>query len=152
MYIGLMGTCQQGSGPPALSIENLELGLGGQKRFQFEAVIGEDFPITSSAGEIHWTTVVSGGDGNYTYAWTVTETDGDDEDISAGNITLSDAGTQTGSGQPVYNDAIITVTDAGRADGDEVTVFYHFSVTVTDGTGATVQTSTAFRITVIYLE
>jgi len=148
MYIALLGTCQQGSGPAALAIEDIE--PFGDKSIEFEGSIGEDYPLSSVAGQIAFAATVTGGDGNYTWVWSIVEQFGDDQNINSGNIQVSDAGTTTGSGQPTYDDAIITANSAGQSDGDEVNALLNITCTVTDGTGASVATSQQMEVNAIY--
>lgn len=148
MYIALVGTCQQGSGPAALSIGELE--PFGDKSIEFEGSITEDYPLSSEPGQISLAATVTGGDGSYTWEWTIAETSGDDGSTSSGNIQVSDFGTKTGSGQPTYDDAIITANAAGQSDGDEVAALLTITCTVTDGTGASVAASHQMQVSAIY--
>jgi hypothetical protein len=126
MYLALVGTCQQGAGPPALSItldnEELEaLDLAAPDVLH---------PVESSAGQIDVTATAAGGDGSYSYAWTVEEV-GDDKNTGTGVIQILAAGT-TNAAQ--YN----TLTLRSNATpGGPTEATYTLTCTVTDGTGAT---------------
>ena len=131
MYIALMGTAAQGSGPAALAVS---LTNNAADQISFEGVIGEDFPISTSAGEIDLSATASGGDGSYSYAWSITE-QGDDNNINTGNVRVTDAGT---TNQATYDDVIVTGYDTGLSIGDPpIESRLIISCTVTDGTGAT---------------
>ena len=126
MYLALVGTCQQGAGPPALSItlDNEEL--------EALDLAAPDFlhPVESSAGQIDVTATAAGGDGSYSYAWTVEEV-GDDKNTGTGVIQILAAGT-TNAAQ--YN----TLTLRSNATpGGPTEATYTLTCTVTDGTGAT---------------
>jgi hypothetical protein len=126
MYISLMGTCQQGSGPAALSItlDNEDLELLDLAAPNFE------HPVSTGAGQIDVTATAAGGDGSYSYAWTVSEL-GDDDDTGTGVIQILSAGT-TNAAQ--YN----TLTLRSNATpGGPTEASYSLKCTVTDGTGAT---------------
>tara|TARA_Y100000592_G_C5453372_1_gene309977 strand:- start:204 stop:650 length:447 start_codon:yes stop_codon:yes gene_type:complete len=143
MYIALMGTAAQGSGGVAalaVSLENV-----GDDFLEFSGIAGEDFPMSSSSGQIDIVATASGGDGNYSYSWTITES-GDDSNINTGNVRVTDAGT---TNQSQYNDAVVTGFDTGLSSEDppiEANLF--FTCTVTDGTGATAS-DTSRRVTAV---
>lgn len=143
MYIALTGTAAQGSGPGALAVS---LTTNGADFLDLSGIGGEGFPVSSGAGEIDLTATASGGDGNYSYAWSITES-GDTNNINTGNIQVSDPGT---SNQAQYDDAIVTGFDTGLTSVDppvEATLF--FSCTVTDGTGATATPAFPSRIVAV---
>jgi len=143
MYIALMGTCQQGSGPAALSLSlstssttiDLRGGIGG---------IPPDASgnVDSNAGDADSTASASGGDGSYSFAWTVTET-ADDGQNGSGCAILSE-GTKTNAR---YNTATFRVTVAAQLAGAPPTpvepppfftqATYRLRCTVTDGNGDT---------------
>lgn len=144
MYIALTGTCQQGSGPAALSVS---ITIANTEVPPFEGVAGEDFPQESNPGDIDLIGVGSGGDGSYSFVWSITES-GDDNNINTGNVLISSAGTQNVA---QYDDVIIRGVDTGLTGGDIVEVTYTFTCTVTDGTGATAQASEDVRLALIAL-
>ena len=141
MYIALMGTCQQGSGGGALSLSlnvtsttiDLRSGIGG---------VPPDASgnVDSSAGDANSTASASGGDGSYSFAWTVTET-ADDGQNGSGCAVLSE-GTKTNA---QYNTATFRVTVAAQISGGTPveppptfsTATYRLRCTVTDGNGDT---------------
>jgi len=137
-----MGTAQQGSGPAALA---LSITVVSTLESPFEGVAGEDFPQESPAGQINLVGTATGGDGSYSFAWSVAE-QGDNNNINSGNVILSSAGTQNAA---QYNDAVIRALDAGLTSGDVVEAAYTFTCTVTDGTGATAQASEPVRATLV---
>ena len=129
MYLALVGTCQQGAGPAALSItlDNEEL--------EALDLAAPDFlhPVESSAGQIDVTATAAGGDGSYSYAWTVEEF-GDDKNTGTGVIQILDAGTTSERSAAQYN----TLTLRSNATpGGPTEATYTLTCTVTDGTGAT---------------
>lgn len=143
MYIALMGTCQQGSGPAALSLSlsvtsttiNLSSAVGAVPPDQSGTV-------DSSAGDADSTATASGGDGSYSFAWTVTET-ADDGQNGSSCAVLSE-GTKTNAR---YNTATFRVTVGAQLAGsppapvEPPPVFgqaiYRLRCTVTDGNGDT---------------
>ena len=144
MYIALMGTAQQGSGPAGLSVS---ITVANSEFPPFEGVVGEDFPQDTNPGDIDLIGVGSGGDGSYSYAWSIAES-GDDNNINSGNIAILSAGTQNVA---QYDEAPIRGTDTGLTSGDVVEVVYVFTCTVTDGTGATAQASENVRVSIVAL-
>tara|TARA_B100002019_G_C21085093_1_gene505731 strand:+ start:303 stop:749 length:447 start_codon:yes stop_codon:yes gene_type:complete len=140
MYIAFMGTTQQGSGPAALAVS---LTNNGDDFLDMGGVGGEDFPISTEAGQMDFTATASGGDGSYDYAWSITES-GDDNNISTGNIRVTDTGST--NRDPQYNDAIVTGLDTGLAAGDVVEAMLFINCTVTDGTGATATSANPLRV------
>tara|TARA_B100000287_G_scaffold238029_2_gene223925 strand:+ start:6864 stop:7304 length:441 start_codon:yes stop_codon:yes gene_type:complete len=136
------GVVAGAAGAPALAISMGD----APDPIVFEGVIGEDFPMSTSAGDIDLTVTATGGDGAYSYSWSVTE-GGDDNNINTGNIRLTDAGTQN---TRQYDDSIISAFDTGlSAGGPPIEALYQYACTVTDGTGATV--SDSIRVNVIIL-
>ena len=139
----MIGCAQQGSGPGALAVS---LTNNGDDFLDLSGIGGEEFPVSSGAGQIDLTATASGGDGNYSYAWSITE-GGDTNNINTGNIQVSDTGT---TNQAQYNDAIVTGFDTGLTGEDppvEGTLF--FTCTVTDGTGATATPTFPSRIVAV---
>ena len=71
MYIALMGCAQQGSAAP------LAASVDAPSLIDLVDVIapqtGSVATFTTLAGELDATVVATGGDGNYTYSWTVTK-------------------------------------------------------------------------------
>ena len=121
-----MGTCQQGSGPPALSItldaEELEL----------LELVGPDVvhPIDSTLHQIDVEALAAGGDGTYTYAWTVTE-DGDNKNTGSGVLQILSAGTTNGA----QYDTLTVRSNATPGPPTDAT--YELTCTVTDGNSDT---------------
>jgi hypothetical protein len=139
MYLALVGTCQQGAGPAALS-----LALNTT-----ETTITVDISsvppdqsanIDTNAGEADSTATASGGDGSYSYAWTITET-ADNNEGAAGCAVLAN-GTQNAAR---YSTATFRVTQPALISGgapveppprfQEAT--YRLRCTVTDGNSDT---------------
>ena len=130
MYIVLAGCAQQGaSSPLAISITEPAPVI----------MIGSaSSTISSGAGEIDSTATASGGDGSYTYAWTLAE-NRDDANV----FSINSAGTTNGV---QYNDATINgVTPASALDPPN-TAFYDVSCTVTDGNGDTATDTKTFSV------
>ena len=121
-----MGTCQQGSGPAALSIT-----LNFDELEQLDLAAPDvAHPVDTGFGQIDVTATAAGGDGSYTYAWTVAE-DGDNKNTGSGVLQILSAGT-TNAAQ--YN----TLTVRSNATpGPPTDATYELTCTVTDGTGAT---------------
>ena len=143
--LGLGGSHPNRGNPPL----TISVNSNGIRDFIAEGIIGEgEFPQTTSAGAIDFTAIASGGDGSYSFAWTVTES-GDTNNIATGNHQLSTAGTQNAA---QYNTARITVSETGVSGTDPpIESSYFFNCTVTDGTGATASTSAveAGRVVVV---
>lgn len=139
-----MGTAQQGSGPAALGVS---ITIANSEFPPFEGVAGEDFPQETNPGDIDLIGVGSGGDGSYSFAWSITES-GDNSNINTGNVLISSVGTQNVA---QYDDVIVRGVDTGLTSGDVVEAVYTFTCTVTDGTGATAQTSEDVRVTLVAL-
>ena len=99
MYISLMGTCQQGSGPAALSITASPTNEGGDLIF-LDSNAGQ---VTNS-GEIDFTASASGGDGSYSYAWTLISEDDPTNSYSINMGTVNAAR---------WNSAVVTTTFSG---------------------------------------
>lgn len=127
------GVVQGASGTP-LGISIANNGIGN---FTAEGIVGEgDFPIETNNGAIDMTATATGGDGSYTFLWSVTEA-GDDFNIASGNIQQS-AGTATSDRNAAqYNTCRIKFFETGLSGGDVIEAAYYFRCTVTDGTGAT---------------
>ena len=143
MYIALTGTCQQGAGGTPLSISVTCL----TDPLVFEGVLGVDFPLTSNAGEVHFQATASGGDGSYSYAWTLSEA-GDDNNIATGNVRIASGGTPTGRD---YDDITFTGNAVGMSGGDPpIETMYQFTCTVTDGTGATASANDRTQVIVVF--
>ena len=87
MYLALVGTCQQGSGPAALSIT-----LDTDEIEALDLVAPDsEHPVETVAGQIDLTATAAGGDGSYSYSWTVPE-QGDDSNTASGVIQILQAG------------------------------------------------------------
>lgn len=135
-----MGTAQQGSGAAALG---LTITNNGDDFIDLSGIGGEEFPTSSGSGQIDFSATASGGDGSYSYAWSIVE-QGDDNNINTGNIRVGDAGT---TNQAQYNDAIVTGYDTGlSAASPPVEARLQVTCTVTDGTGATANESVRIMV------
>ena len=97
--------------------------------------------VDTGAGQADSTGIASGGDGSYSFAWTVTEI-GDDGTFGSGCAVLSE-GTKTNA---QYNTATFRVTRAALVDGGGNPILpppefnqavYRLRCTVTDGNGDT---------------
>ena len=140
MYISLMGTCQQGSGPEALS-----LALNTTET-TINVAVGSVPPdqtanVDTNAGEADSTATASGGDGSYSFAWTVTETA--DDGANGSSCAILSQGTKNAAR---YNTATFRVTVAQAFDPATGPVNpppqfgqaqYRLRCTVTDGNGDT---------------
>tara|TARA_R110000796_G_scaffold59306_9_gene136634 strand:- start:310 stop:756 length:447 start_codon:yes stop_codon:yes gene_type:complete len=126
-----------GQGPPALAISlsvsstTIEISMGGLDPEQAHV-------IDTSAGDADSTASASGGDGSYSYAWTVAEDGGSDP---GNQCAVLAAGTQNAA---QYNDITWRITQAeiiagGRPTGVEPfqNAVYDLVCTVTDGASAT---------------
>lgn len=139
----LVSGVAMGQGAAALAVSIASTGIND---FIAEGIIGEGFPITSGNGAIVMVATASGGDGSYSYSWAVTE-QGDTNNISTGNIQLSNAGTQNVA---TYNDSNVRAFDTGLSGGDPpIEALYLFTCTVTDGTGASVSDFGRLNVVVI---
>lgn len=130
-----MGTCQQGSGPAALSIAL------DSDELEALALEGPDFihPVDSNAGEIDVTASAAGGVTPYQYAWTVAES-GDDDDVASGALVVLSAGT-TDAAQ--YNSLTIR---SSTTPGPPVEATYTLTCTVTDDAGSTASANIDLRV------
>jgi uncharacterized caspase-like protein len=142
MYIALVGTFQQGAGPAALSIILVDGGGNQLDELENMDLAGPNFahPIDSGAGQIDVTGSAAGGDGSYSYAWTVSET-GDDDNTGTGVIRILSAGT-TNAAQ--YN--TLTLRSTASAGSPPTDANYTLTCTVTDGTGATASVQIVQRV------
>ena len=96
--------------------------------------------LDTNAGEVDSVAAASGGDGSYSYAWTITETD--DNNISPASCAVLATGTQNAAR---YNTATFRVTQPALISGgvpieppprfQEAT--YRLRCTVTDGNSDT---------------
>lgn len=139
MYLALVGTCQQGAGPAALSLSlnttetTIDVDVGSVPPDQ-------SANVDTSAGQADSTATASGGDGSYSYAWTISEI-GDDGQNGSSCAILSE-GTKTNAR---YNTATFRVTVAALISGGApvepppnfTTAQYRLRCTVTDGNSDT---------------
>ena len=132
----MFGCAAQGSASPlAISITNPgPLGI---------AVPPGSSGATSNAGEISSTATATGGDGSYTYAWTLSEID----DLDS-KFAVASQGTTTNA---TYNTATISTTHAVPAPPSPPppppqTATYRVSCTVTDGNGDTATANRNFSV------
>jgi FlaG/FlaF family flagellin (archaellin) len=116
-----------GQGPAALSIT---LNKGGFEPIMMERPAG--VAVDTNAGDIDVTATAAGGDGSYTYAWTLSEPSGGAPGFDAGNqLSVLAAGTQNAA---QYN----TLTLRGvPAAGPPADVTQILTCTVTDGNSDT---------------
>jgi hypothetical protein len=131
----LVSGVSMGQGPPALSIN-----LDTDEIEALELVApNSEHPFETVAGQIDVTATAAGGDGSYSYAWTVSE-EGDDDDTASGVIRILSAGT-TNAAQ--YN----TLTLRSNATpGGPTEANYTLACTVTDGTGTTASVQVVARV------
>ena len=89
MYIALMGCAQQGSAAPlAASLDGASL---IDRATVVDIATGSVVTFTTNPGEIDITVNASGGDGSYTYAWTLSK---NAENSDNGNrFSVASAGT-----------------------------------------------------------
>ena len=139
MYLALVGTCQQGAGPAALSLAlnttatTINVAVGSVPPDQ-------SANVDTNAGEADSTATASGGDGSYSYAWTVTETADDGQ--NGNSCAVLSEGTKTNAR---YNPATFRVTVAALISGGAPVepppqfgqAQYRLRCTVTDGNGDT---------------
>ena len=123
-------------GPPALSISLAQTTPDGA----FFRIVGEaGVSVTSTAGDpngLVLTATAAGGDGSYSFQWTITSNDGslgelDDE----GTCAQTTAGTLDAA-NGIYNTARFTATIPDPGQGPpEATANYRYKCEVTDGNG-----------------
>jgi hypothetical protein len=125
-----MGTCQQGSGPAALSIS-----VEPEGELEALDLVAPDslHPVETVAGQIDVTATAAGGDGSYSYAWTVVEA-GDDSNTGTGVLSILNAGTASERSAAQYN---VLTLQSNATPGGPTEATYRITCTVTDGTGAT---------------
>lgn len=100
---------------------------------------------TSNAGEISSTATASGGDGSYTYAWTLSEiTDADGAFAVASQGTTNAATYNTGTVSTTYNNPIPPTPPPPPP----TPATYRVSCTVTDGNGDTANATANFGVSV----
>ena len=99
----------------------------------------------SNPGEIDVTASAAGGDGSYTYAWTVAEILGDDTDTGAGALSILAAGTQNAA---QYDSLTLRGVPAS---GPPAEVTYRLTCTVTDGASAEAAATIDQPVTVLAL-
>lgn len=119
----MIGCCQQGSGPPALGL-SITVNLS-------DPTIDTGVSQVSGNGEIDMVGVGSGGDGSYSYAWTLVSENDPTNSFSINMGTVNSANWNTG---------VVTTTFTGPpGPGNDPPPPAEFVVrcTVTDGTGAT---------------
>jgi|TARA_B100001094_G_scaffold56139_1_gene51593 hypothetical protein len=101
MYLALVGTCQQGAGPPALSLSASPTNEGGDV-----VTIDSGAAQATGSGDIDFTASASGGDGSYSYAWTLISEDDPTNSYSINMGTVNAARWKT---------AVVTTTFSGPA-------------------------------------
>ena len=101
---------------------------------------------TSNSGEISSTASATGGDGSYTYAWTLSEIDDLDAEFSvASQGTTTNATYNTGTVSTSFNNP----TPPTPPPPPPQTATFRVSCTVTDGLGATASASRDFFVDVV---
>jgi len=123
MYIILAGCAQQGSSTPL----SLSLNAGGTEAVDIVASAGSGV-VSSISGEIDLTTSASGGDGTYSFLWTVTETDD-----PTSSFAINSLGVRTAAR---YNTLMINGTIPASVHDPPASGIYTLRCTVTDGTGS----------------
>ena len=120
MYISLMGTCQQGSGPGPLAGARI---TDGSVPFTevLEVAIPGGGAFTTNVGEIDVSVLATGGSGSYTYSWTVQE-------IDDANNVFSVASTGTTNAARYQ-----TLTLNGTANDPPENGIYGLRCTINDG-------------------
>ena len=99
---------------------------------------------TSNAGEIVSQATATGGDGSYSYSWSLTELGDPDNHLS-----IASSGTTNAA---LYNDATIATNFAQTnppSNPPPSPGGYRVSCTVTDGTGATATATANFDVEVL---
>ena len=145
VYLGVAGACAEQKKNAATPL-SLSLSVTSTTISIVEAYNGippdQSANIDTSAGQADSTGSASGGDGSYSFAWTVTET-ADDGQNGSGSAILSE-GTKTNAR---YNTATFRVTRAAELAGAPpapvnpppqfTQATYRLRCTVTDGNGDT---------------
>jgi len=137
----MFGCAQQGSGSPPLALSITQpdaLGI---------PVPPGSSGATSGAGEIGSVATATGGDGTYTYAWSIAEVEDTD-----GAFSVASQGT-TGPNNSTYDDATVSVSynnplPPTPPPEPPSPATYKVSCTVTDGNGDTASASQNFTIEV----
>jgi len=144
MYLAVAGACAEqeanASTPLSLSIttpDDVEL-----------VVPAGQTGATSSAGDISSVATATGGDGSYTYAWTLTEVADPTSEYS-----IASEGTKTNA---TYNDATVSTSFSNVVlpppnppPVPPPPADYRVSCTVTDGNGDEVTETANFQVSVI---
>ena len=139
----MFGSAQQGAGAAALSLSLSATATTIDLREAIGAAPpDQSSTVDTSAGQADSTGSASGGDGSYSYAWTVTETADDGQNGSS--CAILSEGTKTNAR---YNTATFRVTVGAQIAGMPPTPVhpppsfsqaqYRLRCTVTDGNGDT---------------
>tara|TARA_B100000963_G_C22316552_1_gene532375 strand:+ start:208 stop:624 length:417 start_codon:yes stop_codon:yes gene_type:complete len=123
MYIILTGCAQQNVGTALL----MAFDAGGTDAVDIFATAGSGV-VSTLLGEIDITASASGGDGSYSFSWTVTEADD-----PTNSFAVNSLGVRNNSR---YNSLTINATIPANVFDPPETAIYTLRCTVTDGTGS----------------
>ena len=126
-----------GQGSAALSIT---LNTEGLDPIELIAPAGAH-PLDTAEGQIDVTASAAGGDGSYSYAWTLSENGTDSGNV----LSVLSAGTQNVA---QYNDLTL---QGNASPGSPHNITVPLTCRVTDGTGATADVSIGQPVTVLAL-
>ena len=132
MYIALMGTCQQGSGPGPLQGETIRDGSVPHIR-TLEVIIPGGGAFTTNAGDLDVSVLATGGSGSYTYSWAVTEIDDPNNVFSVASTGTTNAARYQ------------TLTISGTANDPPENAIYGAVCTISDG-ATSIQVGHQFEI------
>ena len=138
MYLALVGTCQQGAGPAALSLSASPTNEGGDS-----LIIDSGAGQVTGGGEIDFTASASGGDGSYSYAWTLISEEDPTNSYSINMGTVNAAR---------WNSAVVTTTfigPAGPGNDPPPPVGIVARCTVTDGNSDTATANVNLTVEVV---
>ena len=134
----MFGCAAQGSGPSPLAVSVQDV-----DPLQFIVPPGQS-GATSNPGDFGSLATATGGDGSYSYSWSITELGDPDNAFSVASSGTTD--------QASYGDATISTNFAQTnppSNPPPQIAGYRLSCTVTDGTGATATASADFDVEVI---
>lgn len=134
----MFGCAAQGSGPSPLAVSVTAV----------DPLFLDVFPgqsgATSNPGDFGSLATATGGDGSYSYSWSIIEVADPDNAFSVASSGTTD--------QSAYGDATISTNFAQTnppSNPPPQIAGYRLSCTVTDGTGATATASSDFDVEVI---
>lgn len=139
MYLAVAGACaeQEANASTPLSVTITDPG-------PLAMFVPPGMPgATSNAGEISSTATASGGDGSYTYAWTLSEISDPDNKFAVASQGTTNTAT--------YNTGTISTTHSSPPppappSPPPTTATYRVSCTVTDGNGDTANDTVDFAV------